>query len=1647
MKNNTNEKLTMNNETRKGKKIACLSLFTFLFSLFLFACINPFDPPRTVQAPEGTGYFALSINGGSTGDRTIQPATMQDDFVKYRLDFFAVGETGTPIKTVFLNPDQLNSNQLTDLIELPVGTWDLTVTAYVAFDANGEKDDTLNKAAARGSLPGIAIEANKTRGGDVKLDAIPDEGFGIFSWDIDYPAGASATITIDPQPFVSSGQTPPQTLTITDTPEGEDQKGKKDSVELRSGTYRVTFDLVDDQDRSLQYSEILQVYQNLTSHFAENFVEDYFIIKRVTKIELTTFKVETGDPLDLNAPNVKVFPEGPNGATFKDIVWSIGTKDNSDPDPKKTGAKVDYEDQNGVFYSLKADNDGRANAKVKVLATIEHGKGYRVPYVEELEVEIEFVQVTGISLNKSLIELKDGMSEQLIVTVAPPNATIKTVTWKPNEGGENIFIVDDTGLITAKEPGETFVLVSSVSAPTRQATCTVKVAWVPVEKITLSASYLYLPPGGEMTLMTVVAPPNATDKSLSFVSSDPSKVKVHPTDGLVEIVGGTADDNDGARITVTSTDVKSPGVPASTCDVFIITDAGDVEAIELNTEYIRLEVGKSAKLIDYIILKDGAENLETDLFWLSGEPSIASVIGDPLNPTNDDGLVTAHAPGLVTISVTTVNGGKVAECLVEVYEFDEEKPAVTGLTLIPNTITMTAGNPRDLAPRITITPPSAANKKLYWKSDNTAVADVDEDGVVTAYIPGKAVITVTTEDSGRTANCAVDVEYVAVESVVLNITTMMMNAAKPVTLLATVIPFNASDKRLEWSSRLNTVATVDQTGKVTYSGSSSTYIDVKSLDNPAAVAECLVQPRSGSGPAISDIKLNTNTLRVAMDGPKPDPLIAVVTPSDAYYKDELIWHSADNLVATVDEHGQVSPGENTGKTKIIVMSWDGGYSDECEVEVYSGSMAVRGITLNTGTLTLTSSGGTDLATNGRTAQLIATVTPDGATSAISWKTRNAAVATVDANGLVTAVANASGTALITATTVEGGFMESCTVTVNTTAVAVTGVRLSTNSLDLEEGTSADKPITSYIMPETLTGSFVVKWYSVNTDVATVDANGLVSAVAVGDTTIIATTVDGGKRENVAVRVRAKGDDAPAVTGVALNINEMTLYRTRTATLLTFFTPVIKAQSASTAANQNVYWSSSDTTIATVNPQTGLITALSKDGTVTIMATTIDGGFTDECVVTVRAASTAVTGLTLNMKYLTLNMRTNPLSGELRTGTILATVLPANAAIKDYVWYNSNPEVATLNDATGLVSAVAEGKTIIQVTTVEGGFTQSVEVHIVPAGTGNTPPAIQAVNTVVLSSLTIRHPTKIPITVNPEGAPNRGFVWSSSNTSVATVDADGVVKVTGGKYLQTATITATTVDGGKSNTSTVTIGFIPEALISGFTDGDFYMNTYLITQREYEEVMGVNPSSFKNSPASGEIQMYRPVENVNFYTFFVFCNVLSVRDGLTPAYELRVNGNVGITTDTTQWGVIPSTGTPSYHITADWDNITIVSGSTGYRIPTAEQWEYAARAGTAWAYYWGNTWDNNYGWIASNSGGISHEVGKKLPNSWGLYDMCGNLSERTNRGNDFVKNYYSLSRGGNYYQDASYSAISTKTSSGDPSRGYSTMGLRFIRPAP
>ncbi len=426
----------------------------------------------------------------------------------------------------------------------------------------------------------------------------------------------------------------------------------------------------------------------------------------------------------------------------------------------------------------------------------------------------------------------------------------------------------------------------------------------------------------------------------------------------------------------------------------------------------------------------------------------------------------------------------------------EENIAVTGIKFDEEMLTLLAGNTETLS--YTIEPGNATNLVVTWESDRESVATVD-NGVITGVGEGRATITATTEDGGFKASCAVEVtiEEVRVKSVALNKDTLDVAVDYAGTLTASITPSNATNKKVSWATRDTLIATVSSKGVVTGVKQGETFIVVTTRDRKRTDS-CLVRVF----PKVPVTGITLSTTDTTLLKQQTFTLVPTVAPGNATDK-SVTWKSSSNAIARVSNNGLVTAVAE-GAATITVTTTDGELTETCVVNVV-GSIPVTGVTLDITDTTLTAGG---------TFTLVPTVTPGNATDkSVTWESSNTATVTVDNDGLVTAIAE--GAATITVTTTDGELTATCVVNVVASTVPVTGVTFDEPSIRL--AVDATVTLAPTIAPDNATDKSVT-WESNDTAIATVDNDGLVTAVATGSTTITVTTTDGGHTATITVEV-------------------------------------------------------------------------------------------------------------------------------------------------------------------------------------------------------------------------------------------------------------------------------------------------------------------------------------------------------------------------------------------------------------------------------------------------------------------------------------------------------------------------------------------------
>ncbi len=653
-------------------------------------------------------------------------------------------------------------------------------------------------------------------------------------------------------------------------------------------------------------------------------------------------------------------------------------------------------------------------------------------------------------------------------------------------------------------------------------------------------------------------------------------------------------------------------------------------------------------------------------------------------------------------------------------------------------ITMTVGDTAELEV-------NASSSSVTWTTGNTGVATVNTSGVVTAVASGTTYIRATVDDAtlftGETTQYNT-ITVTVVDDFSLSETSHTVNADDTFELTANV---TNKDATVSWTVSDESVATVtydeDDPYTVTVTGVSAGTVTVTGIQNINGVkktATCEVTVNTG----VTTVTLYPTTLTVDVSGYYP--LVLTFDPTNTTDR-EVVWVSSDETIATVDDSGVVT-GVAGGDCVISVITTDGIKVASCAVHV---RVPVTGITMSTTSVTTSMSVGTY--------QLSYTITPDsdGVDTSVTWYSSNESVATVDSNGLVTFVA--PGTCSIYAQTVDtgtdGSLIGTCDFTIEEPVTAI--------ALDYTDVTlSIDETfrLTTVITPSNATNQNVT-WYSSNTDVATVDDTGLVTAVASGNAAILVQSDDSGVTAMCNITVYQ------AVESIELSYTTISV---RMGTVFWLYANALPT----TANDRTITWSSSDESLATVD-SSGMVTTL-ETGDVYITATNEASGISARCTVTI---TEPVTGITLSDSSIEIMANDQYL--------LVPAITPIDASNKNVTWESSNEAVATVDDS-GVVTGVAGGTCIIICTTEERGLIASCQVTVDEYVTGLT----VTNDSTYLNVGTSRYLTA---TVTPTTASNQDLSWSSSNTSVCTVNSKGRIT---GISAGTAVITVATTDGSE-----------------------------------------------------------------------------------------------------------------------------------------------------------------------------------------------------------------------------------------------------------
>lgn len=422
------------------------------------------------------------------------------------------------------------------------------------------------------------------------------------------------------------------------------------------------------------------------------------------------------------------------------------------------------------------------------------------------------VRVESILLSQSSAEIEIGKTLQLDATVSPSTAIRKDITWSSSQS--SVASVSASGLVTALSEGTARI---TATADGKKGECTVTVfkGFVAVAEVQLEKAELTLYVGEEETLAASVLPDNATDKTITWATSDETIATVE--DGKVKAVK-----KGEATITAKAGD--------KTAEAKVVVLA-PVSGITLNKNRLDLIIGDTETLTATITPADA--DPKEPITWTTSDETIATV---------DGGKVTAVKEGEAT--VTASSDGKSATCIVNVDYIH-----VAEISLSTSEATLYAGESIILTANLS--PDNITYKTVEWTSSDKGVATVDADGKVDAI--GKGTATITAKADGKEAACQLTV-LAPVKGVSLSKTALSLTVGESEALSVTLIPADATPREeLTWSSSAPEVATVE--GGVVKALTVGTATITATVEGFTAACVASVSKPAYTAPALSEVKV------------------------------------------------------------------------------------------------------------------------------------------------------------------------------------------------------------------------------------------------------------------------------------------------------------------------------------------------------------------------------------------------------------------------------------------------------------------------------------------------------------------------------------------------------------------------------------------------------------------------------------------------------------------------------------------------------------------------------------------------------------------------------------------------------------------------
>ena len=770
-----------------------------------------------------------------------------------------------------------------------------------------------------------------------------------------------------------------------------------------------------------------------------------------------------------------------------------------------------------------------------------------------------------------------------------------------------------------------------------------------------------------------------------------------------------------------------------------------------------------------ISTKDGTLQLSVIALPVSAinQATTWSVIIESGEATIDqNGLLTAVSDGTVLVKAIAMDGSNI---------FDTLQINISGQNILVNSINLTGenaisqistnGGTLKIIPAIL--PNNANNKQIIWSVINeTGLASIDQNGLLTAIANGTVLVKAIAMDGYNvfdTLQINISGQNILVNSVTLNGENAINQIATyggTLKIIPAILPDNANNKQIIWSVINETgLASIDQNGLLTAISDGTVLVKAIAMDG-SNVFDTLQINISGQNilvnainltgeNAISQISTNGGTLKI----------ISAILPDNANNK-QINWSVINETgTASIDQNGVLTAIAN-GTVLVKAIAADGSnVFDTLQINISGQNILVNAITLN---------GENDInqiATYGGTLKIIPAILPDNANNKqIIWSVINeTGLASIDQNGLLTAIAN--GTVLVKAIATDGSNV------FDTLRIYISGQNILVNAITLNGENDINQISTNggslKIIPAILpvnANNKQINWSVTNqTGLASIDQNGLLTAIADGTVLVKATAMDGSK---------VFGTLQITITGQKISISSIIVEGANGISTIQVNGGTLQMIAKFFPANSNdttVIWSVENLTGTATISSDGLLKA-HANGNVLVKATSKGNNIFGTINITLSNQTILVNSITVMGEN--DSNKINIHNGSLQ---MIAQVLPVNANDAAVSWIVINETGAAVISSSGLLSALANGNVTVKAIAKDGsGIFGTCQIKISRQITFVNSMTLKSENDVDYIT-TPSGTLQLTAIVLPEQASNKTVSWSIENkTGMATISNTGLL---------------------------------------------------------------------------------------------------------------------------------------------------------------------------------------------------------------------------------------------------------------------------------